>query len=242
MKLIIDADKFKDYTTIHKADIGVDVAASCSGVVTGLSIFIPALQSIRMAEAVNAPDWILFVVGFAAFCYGIYRLTQFIRRRYSAKMLYKDVKNMDETRHRFSLVAIKDTFNTYPNRFLLRHDNDWECDLFFSFRTQDNEDKDAENIKSRLSHLLKVSRNEITVKYINETLQTKFSQKDKVTKVYDHKLYMAEISNFPDSEKKETFVTDGVVYKWRTIEEMRTDPDIQKKNMDVVDFVSANIP
>lgn len=149
---------------------------------------------------------------------------------------------MNETEHCFSLVAIKDTFNDYPNRFLLKYDKDWDCDLFFSFHTLNDEQRDIGNIKERLSNLLKVDPAEISVEYVDETLQTKFSQKDKVTKLYNHRLYHAEIKDFPKDEQKQTFEIDGIRYKWETIDTMREDVNIRQKNMDVVDFVSANIP
>lgn len=242
MKITIDADKLKDYVIIHKADIGVDVCASCSCIVTGLTIFIPELRSALNSGKADIAQWILLIVGVTVFCYGTYRIVQFARRRYNAKTLYTDVKNMDETHYRFSLVAIKDTFNTYPNRFLLKHDDDWKCDLFFSFPTKDEENEDIDNIKRRLSHLLKVPESEISVEYVDEALQTKFSQREKIMKAYDHRLYHAEIAEFPSFEKADTFEVDGIAYKWETIEEMKKDDDIREKNLDVVNFVSANIP
>ena len=39
---------------------------------------------------------------------------------------------------------------------------------------------------------------------------------------------------------KAKFDIDGVQYKWMTIAEMESDPVIQKKNADIVEFVKQN--
>lgn len=148
---------------------------------------------------------------------------------------------MNETKHPFSLIAIKDTFNPYPNRFLLHYDKDWDCNLFFSFHTKEDEKNNLENIQEKLSHLLKVDMDSIRLKYVDEIIQTKFSQRDKQKKVYDHRVYYAQIDAFPESEQSDTFEIDGITYKWLSIADMRKDPRIQAVNMDVVDFVSAQI-
>lgn len=241
MKIILDSNKFKDYTKIHRNEIGVDLAACSANFITGMSIVIPESKEIADGNVSLATIGLLVVGIYALVCFviGVFR---FMKNHYTSEILYKDVENMNETEHCFSLVAIKDTFNDYPNRFLLKYDKDWDCDLFFSFHTLNDEQRDIGNIKERLSNLLKVDPTEISVEYVNETLQTKFSQKDKVTKLYNHRLYHAEIKDFPKDEQKQTFEIDGIRYKWETIDTMREDVNIRQKNMDVVDFVSANIP
>lgn len=242
MKIILDGNRFKDYTIIHKKDIGIDLAACFSGIVTGLTIVVPVIVNFREGGIYSIANWLLFIVGAAALTYGTFKALRFAKNHYTSEKLYKDVENMNEAKHCFSLVAIKDTFNKHPNRFLLKYDSDWDCDLFFSFHTLEDETKNIDNIKARLANLLKVDPEEITVQFVNETLQTKFSWRDKINKVYSHRLYSAQIKAFPQNEKDQTFIADGTRYKWATIEDMKQDLNIRKKNLDVVDFVSANIP
>lgn len=241
MKILLDSSRFRDYTEIHKGEIGEDVIACLSGIITGVGMAIPAVQDQLQYRNIVAGDVVLIGVGGLAFLYGLYRLIRFMVYHYSAGVLYKDVINMNEARHNFSLVAVKDTFSLHPNRFLLHYDNDWNCDLFFSFHTLDDEKDNLRNIRQRLSHLLQIDEKNIKVRFVDEAVQTKFSERDKMNKVYDHRLYKAEVADFPSEEKADSFTCGGVQYKWASIDSMRKDPEIQKKNMDVVDFVDTKI-
>ena len=42
-------------------------------------------------------------------------------------------ENLDEVIHKFSIVAVKDNYNEYANRFLLYYDTAWRCWFFSVF-------------------------------------------------------------------------------------------------------------
>lgn len=154
-------------------------------------------------------------------------------------MLYKDIENLDEVLHKFSLIAIKDDFNDFANKILLYYDNSWQCWFLFSFHT--SEYQNEESILQRLSNKLKIDKSLMKVNYISDRLQAKYSEKDHVNKVYQHSLYQGVIAKFPEIMKNDEFEIEGTKYKWWTIEEMEADENIMKKNGDVVSFVKEKI-
>lgn len=174
------------------------------------------------------------IVGGYSVLRGGYLLMKNIKSNYNHHDLYNDLKNLDKITHPFSIVVVKDTFNRYPNRFLLYYDERWQCDFFFSFRTVDN---NTENIIKKLSNELQVEEQYISVDYKTQKIQSKFSESDKIIKTYEHKLYFADITLFSDLLKQNTFEINGKKFKWMTIEQMEQDENIKKKNLDVVDLV-----
>lgn len=181
---------------------------------------------------------ISILLGAAFTIWGIIMLIKCVTNKYSHIDLLNDIGNLNETQHLFSIVAVKDTFNKFPNRFLLYYDERWNCKFFFSFRTVDD---DVTNIKIRLSHELNIPENKIDTKYVANRIDRKFSVSDQVVKTYNHSLYLATISEFTEILKQDQFVIDGKHFFWMTIPEMERDPEIQKKNLDVVHFVQENI-
>ena len=175
------------------------------------------------------------IVGGYSVLRGGYLLMNNIKSNYNHHDLYNDLKKLDKITHPFSIVAIKDTFNKYPNRFLLYYDARWDCDFFFSFRTVDN--NNTENIIKKLSAELQLDEQYIKVDYKTQEIQSKFSESDKIQKTYEHKLYCAEISHFSKQHKQDSFEINGKKFKWMTIEQMEQDENIKKKNLDVVDLV-----
>jgi hypothetical protein len=54
-------------------------------------------------------------------------------------------------------------------------------------------------------------------------------------------LYEIKIQVFPEDEQKENFVVNGRHYYWMSISDMERDPNIVKKNLDVIDFVKESM-
>lgn len=160
-----------------------------------------------------------------------------VRKPCSGDVLRADIMNLNEVTHPFSIVAIRDTFNEYPNRFLLYYDTRWDCRFFPNYRTKAVEDENVENIRRRLSSELKVDADKISVSFCGERIQRKYSESDKVMKSYDHRLYSAAL---PLSGElcKDDFIIDGKHFYWETVGQMYEDAQIRTKNLDVVSFVS----
>ena len=54
-------------------------------------------------------------------------------------------------------------------------------------------------------------------------------------------MYEIKIQVFQGDEQKENFVVNGRHYYWMSISDMERDPNIVKKNLDVIDFVSKRL-
>lgn len=180
-----------------------------------------------------------WVLAFGIAFYGIFKLIRSIVFRFDHKMLFSEIENLDEMLHRFSIVAIKNDFEDFSNRFLLYFDVTWDCWFFFSFHT--SEFQNEINIVQRLSNKLKLDVNKISVKYVSDRIQPKYSERDQVQKVYQHSLYQGVISEFTEIMKQNEFKIDGTAYKWFTIDEMEKNETIMQKNSDVVAYVKEKI-
>ena len=164
-----------------------------------------------------------------------------IKNTYNADLLQHDIENLNEIEHPFSLIAIKDTFNKYPHRYLLYYDNRWQLNLFPNYRTQATEEENIANIVGHLSNELQIPAQDITVEQKGYTLTTKYSVSDKVQKVYAHTLYQATIKELPKKLQADSFMIGDRKYSWWSIDKMETDEDIREHNLDVVELVKHNI-
>lgn len=241
MKLLIDKIKLqllleKKRDNIRSKVEGWDLILT--GVLFLISILCSEYKSVfgLSSETITV---LATVFGIFITLWGVVKVFKSFRLRYDHKLLFSDIENLNEILHRFSIVALKDDFNKYSNRFLLHYDTNWNCWFFFSFPTSDSANE--EQIKNRMSNILKVDKNLIHLVHKSERLQPKYSIKDSVNKVYQHSLYQAVMGAFSPEMEEDCFVLDGVSYKWMTIAEMEADDRIMEINKDVVSFVKEKI-
>lgn len=160
-----------------------------------------------------------------------------LRNSYTAMDLFDDINHLNQITHNHSIIAIKDSFSEFPNRFLLYFDSRWSCDLFLNFKENINNES---FIKASVSNRLKVRESDISVSYITQKIHEKYSVSHKENRVYCHRLYLVSISTFPPELKKKSFEIDGTQYRWMSISEMETDEHIMGVNEDIVRFVKSN--
>ncbi len=235
LKLKLLLEEKREYIGYSKYQ-GLDVLIT--GIVFAVSLLCSEFKTIWIFDrlVIQTIAWIIAIV---LIVYGAYRMYIARKHRYNHHSLYRDIENLNQVLHAFSIVALKDTYNTYANRFLLYYDETWKCWFFFNFKTSDNENE--RSIKQRLSNKLKVGIDNISLRYITDRLQPKFSERDQVDKIYQHSLYECVLSKFSEELMKDSFELDGVNFKWFTIEEMESNSDVMKKNKDVVSFVKEKI-
>ena len=141
--------------------------------------------------------------------------------------------------HNHSLVAIKNTFDSTSNKFLVYYDERWDCKLFPNYKTVDSDNESAliENIAADLS----CDKRKINCKYITSRIQQKYSYSHNENRIYYHRLYEISISHFPERTKRNDFIINGRHYYWMSISDMENDVNIMKKNKEVVDFIKENL-
>jgi hypothetical protein len=241
MKLLIDKIKLKLLLEEKREYVGTKIEGFdtlMAGIFFLLSLLCSDYHDIGSISGI-ALKTIAFIIGLIATIYGAKKILMSLIHKYDHKILYHDIENLNEITHPFSIVAIKDTFNEFSNRFLLYYDTSWKCWFFFSFKTLETQNE--ENVKTRLSNLLHIDKKNIALQYKLERIQPKFSVKDNVDKVYLHRLYQATISEFPEACKESRFEIDGTRFCWMTVAEMEADSDIMKVNQDVISMVKDKI-
>jgi hypothetical protein len=152
---------------------------------------------------------------------------------FSADDLYAEILQMDKVERRSSIIAIKDTFETYPHKYLLYFDEGWKCDFFPNHKTA--EKGNTEELRGYLSEELEVPASQIHLDFLHEFTNEKPSvEHDNQMRLYIYSIYKAEISDIPDSWKTEHFMIAGKNYRWMSIDEMLQDSTIRDINQDVI--------
>ncbi len=131
--------------------------------------------------------------------------------------------------HDFSLLAIKNS----EGKYLQKYDDEWKCWLFPYIRSND---KNKENVDDFASNLL---HKEISTTYIAHAKHCKYSVRDDVYKIYNHKLYQVLFDEIPENIVNNSLIFDGIKYRWMSIKEMEDNENIMQKNEEVVAFVKS---
>ncbi|MCD8050023.1 MAG: hypothetical protein LUG52_10640 [Clostridia bacterium] len=239
MKLLIDDVKLNLLMEQKKSYIGKKVAwdsilSACSFLISVLFATYKDLWGIS-GEAFK----IFFVMLGLFFTFkALYDVLKSVKNSYNYEDLLQDINKLNEITHNHSIVAIRDTFEQYPNRFLVYDDVRWKCKLFVNYKDNTNNES---FIKDHLSRELKIDESKIKLTYIAQNISEKISGSDNVKKVYCHKLFLAEIEDMPENMRKDTFEADGRVYHWKSIVELEEDDEAMAKNADIIGFVKNNV-
>lgn len=153
---------------------------------------------------------------------------------------YKNIEKMDIIESHHSIAVIKDTYNKFSNRYLVYDDLRWNCLLFLNYKkVSDRKEEVEKSIKEHISRDLKINIADMEVKEVTSEIQRKRSEPDKVEKNYFHTYYSAEIKEFPEKLKADSFEIDGRKYYWMTINELEQDKEVIEKNSDVLGVVKG---
>ena len=153
----------------------------------------------------------------------------------------------DDFLDKIKIIAQQKNVKTTPSnpvtsaekKYLVYYDERWDCKLFLNYKTVDRADE--ESVINKVSADLNVDKSQINCRYISSKVQEKYSESHQENRIYNHRLYEIKIQVFPEDEQKENFVVNGRHYYWMSISEMERDPNIVKKNLDVIDFVKESM-
>lgn len=148
-KVLLSEDKLQLILEKHKDDIGSK--DNWSHVITGV-LFILSTASASYGDLFFVSGrnikTVIMLIAVCMTSWGILMVLNNQKNRFDHEKLYKEMKEANEIEHPFSIVAIKDTFEKYPNRFLLYYDNRWNSWFFFNFKTNSDEVQNEENIRN----------------------------------------------------------------------------------------------
>lgn len=132
---------------------------------------------------------------------------------------------LDVSAHRYSLIAIKDSFMGYKsNRILTKYfEGKWNEYMFLSFPTA--AERDEESLKNAIGAALKIPRDVIHLYQKASIYQPKISQDWNTVRAYYNTYYVVYIDSFPELLKNNEFEIDGVHYKWMTLEQMEREAE-----------------
>lgn len=166
---------------------------------------------------------VIIVIGLFYATLAIYA---FITSRYSAETLYHEILACTDE-HNFSLLLLKDK----RGRFLLKYDKRWKTYLFPYTHTQDN---DEQSVRDFVNNSLKLSQ--IDIKTSKEDDFTKTSVSANMTKTYHQKFYLCDfdLSQLP---QKDCFKVYGTKYKWFSIDDMKINKSVWRKNSETFEYV-----
>lgn len=241
-KLLIDKKDLKLLLETKRDQIGHSSLEGIDLIITGGTFFLSTLS------ATYSDVWCLkgyviktvcILLGIGILIWGIFKMVKSREQLYGHQKLFDDITELNTITHPFSIVAIRDTYNKFPARYLVYYDKRWGCRLFLNYRTvQDN----VSSLRRHLSAELQIDEKSIAVEYKCSEIYSKFSCSDNIEKIYDHQIYLACISKFREELQAAEFEINGKSFYWMTMDEMESDKDIQEKNMDVIKLIKkANI-
>lgn len=236
MRLLIDKKDLELLLEKKREFIGNKVAIDTiiAGVSFLLSVFTASYDDILgipgiVLKTIFCMIGILYCMKIAKDIFHMYK------DKYDYNDLMKDITGLDMIQHNHSLVVIRNLFTENKQKFLVYYDEKWDCKLFLNYKTMDRDNENS--ILDRVAADLALNREDMECHYITSRVQEKYSVSHGENRVYNHRLYELKIHHFPEQTRQTDFVLNGRHYYWMTLEEMEHDENIEKKNMEVVDFV-----
>lgn len=234
MLLKIDSDRLRKYLQEHHGEIGFGTkAATTIATVEGGFLVLAAYQANLRWR------WLDTVLVIAAVLVTLYSLWSAIMAwigGYNAEKLYQELEHMAGTEKHSSIIAVND-----GNRYLLYHDNRWDCDFFPNHATSDVETVNVQRLAEYLSTGFEIPRKDFRLTRVTTMSSEKYSTEHDETRVYYYTLYRATIKRMPEVWKADRFHVDSKDCTWMTTAEMLEDPTIRRVNSDVVTLVRDNL-
>ena len=234
--ILIDETKLELLLEQKKEYIGTRVALDSvlSAISFLVSVGLASYPNI-LGVTGNVLKIFFMVVGIGFTIKSIYDVVYSKRNEYTKEDLFTDIESLNQITHNHSIVAIKDTFNDHPNRYLVYYDSRWNCNLFPNFKENINNE---DFIINGIRNALKID--DVSVQFITQRIHEKYSESHEEMRLYQHRLYICTIGQFTDRLKNDEFEIDGIKYFWKTIQEMENDGRTDSVNRDILEWVKEN--
>lgn len=165
--------------------------------------------------------------------------------RYNHTRLLNEIIDLSTLKNEYRMIAIiKDTFNSYSNRFLVYHDTIWHCFLFPHFPISNNTIPPKEDEMTKfISNELKVPIKNISTTFIcKQEEHIKFSLRNNEDKNYHFYYFSVKIDNINLKSPilQDSFSIHKKAFVWKSISELRQDESTMSNNSDVINFVESH--
>ena len=171
--LCIKSTELKLLLTERKDCIGIPKRESIELLCSGLSLLIvDVIYGFQLDGKISVVfKSILLFISLYFIVMGIINTLKAFRTNYNSGKLYEEIENLSFPVSKYSLIAIKDTFNEYPKRFLLYYDTRWDCYLFLNYKTPE----DSNILIQKISNILEIAIKNISIDYKVAETHTKYS-------------------------------------------------------------------
>ncbi len=235
MKLLIDDIKLDLLLEKKKQYIGNTVTwdsvlSACSFLI---SVFFASYKKVLFIPGL-ALKTVFLVLGIGFTVKAIWDIAKSKKNSYNYNDLLTDINKLNEITHNHSIIAIRDEFDKYPNRFLVYDDINWGCMLFPNYKDNANNES---YISDHISREFKINKEHIKIEYKGQNISEKVSGRDNKKKVYLHRLFLVTIDEFPEYMKEKDFECGSRNYHWKSIVDLERDDDSMEKNDDIISFV-----
>ena len=160
----------------------------------------------------------------------------------NSEKLFKEIIALDKVERRSSIIAIKDSYQQYPHRFLLYHDNGWNCDFFPNHASASSIVDTSRELKSYISGQLEVPPADLEIRFVREKTNEKPStEHNGEMRLYTYWLFDVSVKNIPDFWRQSEFDIADRHYKWMSTDSMLADARINEINNDVVSLVKDTL-
>lgn len=232
MKLSIDTKNLELLLEKKRDYIGRKV--SIIGIIEAVVLLISAIT-----EPYSNPFIPAIVIKCAVLIVAVLQIAIFIKElmkpKYEKDDLLSDIKALDIPHRTSSIIAIKNP--EHPRKYLLYYDVGWKLWLFPNYSAGSEEDKPK--LVRKLSEELNVNIENINLHLCATGNEEKYSTEHNEKREYYYDVYNASIDNFVHY-KDDNFSLEGTQYKWMTIDEMLSIPELNENNHYVIGLVRDN--
>lgn len=130
------------------------------------------------------------------------------------------------------ILLIKNDYTGFE--YLTYLDKGWDT-LFFPHFTDDGQSE--EDLKAAIAKRFWCPKYEVKLKYLDVFSETKASQEhNNEIREYKYKIYKVILAR-TDFQRFPTFNFNGTDYRWNSFDKLQNDPQVQKNNATLVDFI-----
>lgn len=236
MVLRIEESDLNAVLLAHKDAIGsLSVGHGVADAVAGVFYLATALSAGFPVILQNG----LAIIGVLFACYGVWQWRRASRNRYTDRQLFEDIRRMDRTEVRSSLIAVKGCGDGFGNRFLLYRDHGWDCDFLPNKKTTDPAPDEARRLAYYLSEQYDIPYDDFDISFVVDAESEKECvEHGNQLRYYHYRLYQAVVKRMPEQWKSLSFKTSGgKECRWLSVDEMFADQRIRQVNGDVVTAV-----
>lgn len=242
-KIVINKDKLKLIISNHRDEIGRSKQDIFTNIFSVIGFWVGTVSYFGNQSIFGMDLKTLFIV--SSIVYSVWILCLIVKGcQFNADTLMDEIEKQNELSKQYShsIVLIKNTFEKYPNKYLVYYDTRWDCWFFPNWHTMEDVQENKKNIIEHISQDLKVDRNQISISYLFSKVREKYSHSFKKSKVYDHSFYKVDIEKEELLKLKinQEVLIDGRKYKWMSIADMENSDNILKKNGDIIYFVKES--